>query len=86
MNWYRFKIELIGVLWKTFMCVFMVVTYRQTLVLGGQSFLMVPAEIGFLAYHQWLLPVGMWLLIAVLWLCYFQTFRIFRSNRRYGER
>jgi hypothetical protein len=86
LNWYKFKIELFGVLWKTFLCVFTVISYRQTLLAIGQYSLMVPVELAPLAYRSWLLPVVMWSLIAVLWALYFKVFRLLRSRRAYGER
>lgn len=85
MNWYRFKIELFGVVWKTFMCVFMVISYRQTLLTMGDYSLMVPAEYGILAY-PWVMPASMWGMLAFLWLLYFAAFRVLRADARYGER
>ena len=87
MNWYRFKIELFGVGWKTFLCVLTVVLFLQTnLHYKPGTFMLVPVEYSFLVTHSWLIPLVLWSFVAFLWLAYFRAFRILRADRRYGER
>jgi len=86
-NWYKFRIELFGVVWKTINWVLAVLVYlRMDQYFRLGTFPMVPVELGFIVEHRWIWPLAMVSFIGILWLCYYRAFAIFRRDKRYGER
>lgn len=86
MNWYKFKIEL-----------YAVVTGTALLTLSTFVIMAFSADMSgaFLDHPVWMRPAaenpdvvlaGFGLAIGMLWLCRWQTFRILRGSKAYGER
>jgi hypothetical protein len=45
-----------------------------------------PASWRLIAENEWIFPVGLMLLAALMWLCYWGAMRNFRADKRYGDR
>jgi len=86
MNWYRFKIELSAWMSKTVLCVLTSMIAVSTLFEPAGSIKGYPLSWRVVAENEWMFPVGMTIGVLVLWVCYWQTFRILRADKRYGDR
>lgn len=83
MNWYRFKVELSAWLAKTALLTLSVIAMGRVLFQpeGGQRQYHLALRV--VAENEWIFPVVFTVGTAVLWLCYWRVFRIYRGRRAY---
>lgn len=85
MNWYRFKIELSAWFTKTVLATFSALVFLQLFVVKGYSH-DYPLGLRWVAEHEWAVVTAFVAATGFMWFCCWKAFRIFRADKRYGER
>lgn len=86
MNWYKFKIELLAVITGTVLLTMSALVLMTFSVDMDGMTLSHPLWMRSAAGHREVVFLGFSTAIALLWLCRWQTFRIYRSRQAYGIR
>jgi hypothetical protein len=87
MNWYRFRIELSAWAVKTSLCVLTAVIMLRSFTPGPEGASKhYSSSMRWVAENEWIFPVGLLLLAALMWLCYYKTMENLRADKRYGDR